>query len=449
MKSVKAFISALLVFAMTLGLVGIAKAESPVSFSGFLRLRAFALGGFFDTDPKSGESVGDKYADTRFALSMVFKPSDNVEVLWGLHAPTGARWGGDFTDFRTTHAFGRVRTTVGTFSAGRVTADIDSAGLASLGYSPSWGFSSLGNVFDTDSEKDGVMFSNEWANGFGIKAYYVKRSSVVPTPANHPKDADWNRYSFEPRYEWNNGGVALAVTYDDDKRADIHKNWIVSVNPAVALKFQVTENAFLAFHLEAKYSSGEYQLKSDSDSSRQTGFGAYADATVEYPGGDATVAGWYLSGNDEGVLAKPVKKKNLVGAGQGFYPFFIFNQNFVTPGTFVGLGGASDDDYRADATNLWAVALLGNHAITENVTLNYGVGHFSKVADYFVKADVKASKKLGTEFDLGVTAKFSENISYSTKVGYFIPGAYHNDRHATNEYKNDVWGWANELVFSF
>ncbi|MDR2349683.1 MAG: hypothetical protein LBF41_03505 [Deltaproteobacteria bacterium] len=404
---------------------------------------------FFNPDPTSEDRRSDRYGQTRFRLNVVFKPTDYLEVRWRFHAPHGARWGtGNLTDLRTAYAFARVKTAAGTISAGRISSDIDSAGLQTLGYSPTWGFSSQGFIFDSDSEKDAVMYRNDWSNGFGLKAFYAKRAHTAPTAAVPAEDVDWDRFSLEPYYKWDGGGMSVAVQYDNDKRANVVSNYIVSVNPAVTHKFAIGEKATLALNAELKYSAGELQSLPDTDSIDQSGFGVYGDLTLGYGTGSMSLAGWWLGGNDEGATPDTPKKQNLVGSGQAFYPFLIFNQNLMGA-SITPLGGVPSDDYKTDNSNHWGLALLGNHTINKYVTFNYGLGYFGKVADYYLTPDETVSKNLGTEVDLGITAKLMDNITYTTKFGFFFPGDYYNERYKTENYDGTVWGWANEFIFSF
>jgi hypothetical protein len=444
-KLFKSILAVLVAWAVVFGLCYDAKADSPVTFSGYLRLRAFGFGGFFppSSTAENTDSRSERFAVSRLRLNVVFKPNENVEIRWRFHAPHGSRWGGgNYTDIRTVYAFGRAKTRIGNFSIGRISSDVDSSGLQTLGYAPTWGFSSQGFIFDSDSEWDGAMYRNDWANGFGIKAIYLKRVSTVPTAAAPYKDADYDRFSFEPYYKWAGGGFSFAIQYDNIKNTPtaVDQNHFFSINPAFMHKFALGENSSMTLHLEGKYSSGKRQ-EINQEAVDTEGAGLYGDLNFNYGSGETTLAGWWFNGNDSGNVQGTVKNKGLVNSGQAFYPFLIFNQNLVT-NLYQSLEGVESSGH-------WGIALLGNHKFSKDITMNYGLGKFGKVGDFILASGEAASKDMGTELDVGITAQLMQNISYSTKLGFFFPGDYYNEKFGREDYDDTVWGWAHELIFSF
>ncbi|MDR2339471.1 MAG: hypothetical protein LBF40_04985 [Deltaproteobacteria bacterium] len=441
-------------------------AESPVTFSGYLRLRTYATGGYFS---RPGTDVhhkgGERFAVTRFRVSLVFKPNDNVEVRWRFHAPHGTRWGAtNELPFRTMYAFGILKTSFGNFSVGRISTDIDSAGLQTLGYIPTWGMGSQGYIFDHDTERDGIMYRYDWDNGFGIKVFYSKMNSFDANAniANniYPKDADYDRYSVEPYYKWENGGASLALQYDrnvystnTDLNTHPAKNHYFSINPAFMHKWNLGGDTSLAIHAEAKYSTGKYKLTGDpnAETHKQDGFGAYMDLALGYGSGTATLAGWYFDGDGERQRAAnstdfaSTRHHNLVQPGQGFYPFVVFYRNHTPPSwtmTASQFGGL-------EQPNHWAFALMGNHSITKNITLNYGIADFRKSRGAQLVDGTQISKHLGTEFDLGIVIKFFETVQFSSKLGIFAAGPYYKERYLNDSYDGTIWAWGNELIFNF
>ncbi|MDR1312972.1 MAG: hypothetical protein LBQ12_04555 [Deltaproteobacteria bacterium] len=453
-----------------------ASAESPVTFSGYLRIRTYALGGLFSTNPAL-EKVGDRYAITRLRLNVSFKPTDNIEIKWRFHGPNGARWGttnaaSDFSLY-SLYFFGIIKTDWGNISVGRVSSDIDSAGLKTLGYTPSWGFSSQGWIFDRDSENDGIMYFNEWENGFGLKAFYVKRASRTPNFNVSPntrifEDADYDRYSVEPFYKWENGGASLALQYDRNNydytygrnisattaapAYDVKKNYVVTINPALIQTWALGGEKTLTVHAEAKYAFGKRQPGPvngvEQREITQDGFGAYLDFTLGYPQGDASLAAWYFRGNDTGVgheSNRPdYKDHGLVNGGEGFYPFILFNyaQSMAS-----STSAASLEGYQLPGH--WALAILGNHKINEFVTLNYALGTFRRTNDFYMEADRKASRNMGTEADLGLTVKILDNLQWQTKFALYGTGHFYADYYDRKDYTGNIWAWTNEFLFSF
>lgn len=453
-----------------------AAAESPVTFSGYLRLRNIALGGFF---PQSGDvdKASDNYFVSRLRVNVDFKPNDRVEIRWRFHGPHGARWGTtatrqneDFSLF-SQYFYGVVKTDWGTISVGRVSYDIDSAGLRTLGYAPVWGWNGYSNIFDRDSENDGIMYFNKWDNGFGLKAFYVKRAHGLPALTSGGvsyflKDADYDRYSIEPFYQWDTGGVSLALQYDRNNfnysysnniaagslpDPTVDTNYVVTVNPAFYQGWAVGGDKKLSVHGEFKYALGKFRRGPiggvEQREITQDGFGGYLDLALDYQQGTAALAGWYFRGNDQGPgynRPNDWRDHSLVDGGEGFYPFFLFyyGNNFFAANATRDLEGNQQPGH-------WAVALFGNHNINEFVTLNYGIGSFRKTNDYYLADGSTASRTLGTEVDVGLTVKVLDNLLWQTKVGVFDTGKYYSDVYGRSEFDRTLWGLANELLFTF
>ncbi|MDR2199878.1 MAG: hypothetical protein LBR53_10575 [Deltaproteobacteria bacterium] len=449
------------------------KAESPVTFSGYLRIRSYTTGGYFPPLAEAGQTqsevkAGDHLFLTRLRISIVFKPNDNVEVRWRFHAPHGYRWGANSANdlvARTIYAFGILKTSFGNFSVGRISSDVNSAGLQTLGYSPTWGMGSQGYIFDSDSEHDAMLYRNDWDNGMGLKIFYAKLNSFTPSTSASPRDADRDLFSVEPYYKWETGGVSLALQYErnnylNNQNLTLHprKNYFFTVNPAFVQNWSVGEDTSLALHAEAKYSGGKYQDSDPQDrnkpgpSHHQDGFGAYLDLALDYSSGTSTLAGWYFDGNSERQTAPNStdfrtgsERHSLVGPGEGFYPFVVFYLNHTAPAARLDnklFGGK-------ESPNHWALALMGNHKITDNVTLNYGVADFRRTRGYRLSDGRSVSKHLGTEFDLGIVVKFLENVQFSSKVGVFSSGNYYKERYLNDVFDGTVWAWGNELIFNF
>ncbi|MDR1040739.1 MAG: hypothetical protein LBR80_11365 [Deltaproteobacteria bacterium] len=451
----------------------VALAESPVTFSGYLRLRTFALGGFFPQNPEL-DKISERYAISRLRVNVSFKPTDNVEVRWRFHGPHGSRFGS--TNVRadsnlfSVYYFGIIKTELGTFRVGRVSSDIDSAGLQTLGYYPMWGFESQGLIFDRDSENDGIMYMKEWENGFGLKAFYIKRAHMTPTARDGEihQDADYDRVSFEPFYKWDTGGASFALQYDRNNfnftngagigafNPNVKENYLVSLNPAFFQTWAMGGDKSLTMHAEAKYSFGRRQpgpiAGVEQDSIDQDGFGAYLDFTLGYPQGDVALAGWYFAGNDDGgagfVRGSGWKDRSMVNPGEGFYPFLIFyyaSENYLSGGAY------SLEGYQSPGH--WALAVLGNHKLNDFVTLNYSLGTFRKTADYYLTPDVtpnrKASRSLGSEVNVGVTVNIMDHLQWQSKLALFDAGDYYSDRYGRSEFDRTLWGWANQFLFSF
>jgi hypothetical protein len=100
---------------------------------------------------------------------------------------------------------------------------------------------------------------------------------------------------------------------------------------------------------------------------------------------------------------------------------------------------------------------LGNHEITPEIKLNYGIGYFRLVnPNYAVrkKNDQFAlqSKDLGWELDIGATFQILDSVSFESQFGYFFNGSafdYYDREHDIWRSARDTFAWANVLAFNF
>ncbi|MDR2352790.1 MAG: hypothetical protein LBF22_06420 [Deltaproteobacteria bacterium] len=464
-----------LLLAITILGNGIANAESPVTFSGYLRVRSWILDNYWATSAAGSTSRGDSYAETRFRLNLVFKPNDKVEIRWRGQAPHNSRWGTTTTAdlyLRSIYFFGIAKFSFGNISVGRISSDVDTAGLATLGYAPTWGVASQGFIFDSDNETDGLMYR---FNGetFGVKAYYVKRSTTAPTALE--SEHDYNKISVEPYYKWKSGGISLALQYDMNKNTTNNISYkFFSINPSLVNTWDLGDGLKLSTHLEAKFSFGERAFPYTAaflndrglDETKVSGAGVYFDFNIEYGAGSTTFAGWWLDGTPDDASQNPrrVKRRDLVTAGTAFYPFLLFYHGYGSSqlsgsiplegreiGTFNDFN--TNNSVNNYGSNHWALALLGKYKVMDGVTITYGLGSFNRTKAYTLADGTSASKSLGTEANVGVIVKLLDNLTWTSTAAAFIPGDYYQDRYhtATNKIEADrtIFGWGNEFVFSF
>ncbi|MDR1042247.1 MAG: hypothetical protein LBR80_19205 [Deltaproteobacteria bacterium] len=465
MRSFKFLLGLPLAAALILCGAGTSSAESPVTFDGHLRLRSWFFDKYFSQSADANgrhASRSDSWAESRLRLNVSFKPNESVEIRWRAQGPGSARWGSRRAEDRTLRSeyfYGIARTGIGDFSIGRVSSDIDSSGLQTLGWTPSYGMGTQFYIFDMDSDMDGAMY--RWhTDNFGVKAFYVKRDTTPPQAFAPVRDADYDRFSVEPYWTWDTGGASIALQYDNDKtgRAADGRDSLkfVSVNPAFAQSFDVGEQSKLTFHAEAKFAWGKRSYAPGSAAaldprtkSKVTGAGAYMDLNLDYGPGDATLAGWWFNGanRSEGDLANRIDTKDLVDPGTAFYPFLIFYKAYGDqPAGSMGLEGNGTPGH-------WALALMGKQRLNDWVSLTYGLGHFRKTGGYTLANGRSVSKTLGTEVNLGLAVKLLDNLTWSTNAAFFDSGSYYQDRYGNGRsgsgLDRTIWGWGNELMFSF
>ncbi|MDR1085779.1 MAG: hypothetical protein LBP22_13240 [Deltaproteobacteria bacterium] len=471
-----------------------ASAETQVKFSGFYKV-------FHENDVNFLRAANSSYRDSesffwhRLQLTVDFIANEDVTVRWVTRGPNTVRWGsvpyGDARgagslDLFTRAIYAAVNTDYGQFVIGRHNGSMvgNIAGLETLGYKQKFGdFLNL-HVFDWALPHDGLSYSKKWENGFGLNVVMVKERS---TASLTEKDTDADRFGIEPYFLWETGGAGVEVSYIRDKTPQkayttpppdpaytypVDKNWTIAINPSF---FQSWGN--FAIHFEGKLAWGEtvYRRRADgapelSDNKvKNQGLGFYLDGVYNYGPGQITVGGWYFDGNSpqEGGGPRPGREKghDLVWAGN-FAPFL------VAYGASIGLGAGGAVNVLGDGKrtspskytvgNHWAIGILGDHDVTKDIRLHYGLGFFRAVNPWGrhlarivngrrILAD--NSKDLGYEIDLGVAVKLLNNLTWESHLGYFVNGDAYNtfddNVPGSGQKAKDTYAWANALIFTF
>ncbi|MDR1109744.1 MAG: porin [Deltaproteobacteria bacterium] len=494
-----------------------AMAQSKIDFSGYVKIFHQNLDNF--NRAANNNSDTDSFFENKLQINLEIQPNDDISIFWTMRTVNYARWG-EFaagvggapaaTGLFTRWLYAEVRQPWGTVQIGRLADGLGSnaGGLASLGYTPGWG-SEFTYVmpFDIDGPTDSVVYSYDFGNGFVLAAFYAKdnldRLYVRPNP-NSRKDSDRDRFGIEPRYQWDTGGASLGLVYIRDKSFDVqfdidntpafdwrafspHSTWELQINPA----FVQSWGPF-SIHFEGVAGFGKTTFRSvDAVGPNNTfleteiknnGLGLYLDASYNYGAGDVTLMSWYVDGTSYSDLDKDRPTLHSSVSLGDFAPFLVA-YNGVTLGTGIWTNslpgdprftsiptnlGISDPGGNAldfGLTNHWGLALLGNHAINDDIRLNYGIGYFRLVslpaigfdANGNVRTYPNRSKSLGVEVDLGATFQILDNLSFETKFGYMFNGsAYRNsgydpgtDAAWYGQKPKDTFAWANVLAVTF
>jgi hypothetical protein len=498
--------AALVLGVMLASSAGTAFAASPVEFEGFAKVYHESLSNF--QRASYGDAMDrESFFENMLQIAVTFRPNDRVSVHWQFRGPEYQRWGDSrrsTANIFTRALYGEAIFPWGTIRAGRIPEGMPgtSAGLSVIGYYPTWGREFLYIYpFDPGDPIDGISFTKKWDNGFGLNIMYSKNASYWGNSRdnyawNGPfqpaafgsydfKDSDHDSFGIEPTYEWEGGGATLGLSFSRDMTdPTVEKDYAVFVNPSI---FQSWGD--FALHFEAKIGRGKttYSRKSalippDRDSSiSSSGFGLYLDGKFNYGSGDVTLAAWYASGtspDDDG-------NRSLVIFG-GLAPFLVaFNLTTLDNGTYsnnLGWGGygmtyASDaygdrviqgNRYNGFGVNVWGVSLLGNHQLTPEIKLNYGIGYFGLAAPNFrfdlsdldladpAPAWKDQSRDLGWEIDLGATFQITDNLWFESQFGYMFNGKAFdfpefdgNGVYAGMAGAKDTFAWASVLSFDF
>jgi hypothetical protein len=479
-------------------------ASSPIEFEGYVKvyhesLSNFSRGPMHGPRTLDGFTDRDNFFENKLQISVYFRPQENVSVFWQFRGPNYQRWGitplaangtanpRDVVNIYTRALYGEIIFPWGTIRGGRIVEGLagTAGGLASLGYSPSWGSEFLYlNPFDSGDPVDSLTYTNTWDNGFGLALYYAKHESYWGDGSNYPdlsslftstgfKDNDIDVFGIEASYSWETGGFSLGLAYTRDMSDPRVENaYAIKINPAVAQAWGP-----FAIHFEAMLGWGKQTLSrqfaglnnTDDNERLAGGLGLYIDGVYTYENGDLTLAAWYTSGTDlerdaNGDYQVARKQNSLANLGD-FAPFLV-----AYNGVTLGNGYASNSfgwfgygqqtpvaNNPNDLNNHWAIAFLGNHEITPEIKLNYGIGYFSLVnPNYALRTNndqlVLQSKDLGWELDIGATFQILDSVTFETQFGYFFNGnAFDYYDAANNTWRNarDTFAWANVLSFTF
>ena len=450
-----------------------ASAASQIDFSGYYNLWFTNVwnqnGGTKDTQTSwSGFT-------NRLNLDFAFHATDEVSVFWRLRAPQANKWGDGSTYGATTyHAYGQIKQDWGTILIGKLADPNFYTGLSNLGWRPdgpdgSGWFTSV-NPFDiADSAFDGIRYANRWDNIQLVAQFNRIATGQTSFNSQDGDEAFTDFYLLEGGYFWDGGGATLGLHYLTDHATDYpldHPKYggsrlndgaavkIYYINPAVSHSFG---NGF-GIHFEGKYGIGvDDSLDSLPMSKKLSGYAAYLDVDYNYGPGNVNLAGWYASGEDDNSGDPYAEHKGMVGMGAEFKPLLVaYGDNAGHRGrtTFGAVAAANEESgtgtgkgafnaLGSDDSNHWAVALSGNHAFTDDISLSYAIAKLS-----LNKVQQGRDKDIGFEVDLGLQLQLLDNVKLGTAIGYLAAGDALKDS-GSGEAPEDIYAWLSTLTFSF
>jgi len=458
-----------------------ASAASQIDFSGLYRLY---FSNFYDRNfasDKGGETNWSGFYN-RLQLDFNFQATDEVAVIWRLRAPAAQMWGGPSggtgaTTAATVHAYGEVKQDWGKVSIGKLRADYFYTGLSNLGWRPAGAFGSTDftamNPFDiADAEFDGIRYANRWDNGFQLVGQF-NRLATGQTNNDTGDEEFTDFYLLESGYFWDGGGATLGLHYLRDHaspnsgRLNAKALKVYYLNPAVSHRF---DNGF-GIHFEGKAGLGtDDNLSAGPQSKKVQGYAAYLDVDYNYGPGNINLAGWWASGDDGDTTSK---RENVVGMGYDFKPLLVaYGSNINRAGTTNSAystikggavamanarSGAAGARYAAgfntftepgrDQSNHWAIALNGNHALTNDIKMTYAIAKLSLNEAVPNQYKNSSDKDIGYEADLSFQIQLLDNLKFGTGFGYLFAGD------ALKMYADDdppdAYTWLSTLTFSF
>ena len=484
---------------MVAGTAAPAAAASHIDFSGYYRIMYMS-----ETNTGHGResrSFTDSYFQDRLNLDLTFSPTDEISVYWRLRGPGSyQRWGqyagksekGLYTQF----IYGEIKQDWGTVLIGRMSDDLDCAGLCTFGYMPE-NIPIYTNVgaFDRGDIMDGVRYSYDWDNGFSILAQYVKLSNNGETGGqiainDIASDQDYDRFQLQGAYAWDGGGVSLHVYYDRNATgngrdgsygwgrqgsyADLYYrteqpaggaagwwNPVVTgipvnnpggqydggrltmlnkietwgINPSIMHTF-----GDFSIHFEgmATWGTAQYRvLKTNGNwgtyDQDGEGYGAYLDFDYNYGPGNVTLAGWWVSGTDLNENPDDLRDKNKSLAN-------LVGGNFYP--LLVAYNGANSNPgngnryYGNNGENLSAIGFANN--AYENYVYE---GHYGNLwRNNAVNGGRDSFMSLNGNIDLNDAAQVVMDVATGTVSSYdkFFDDVLATDRTRTTSFNNDT-----------
>ncbi|MDR2141406.1 MAG: porin [Deltaproteobacteria bacterium] len=478
-----------------------AEAQENVKISGWYRVLHHNLVNF--NRAAVGDYVqSDSFFENRLNVNFDFTPTEDILIHWTLRAPNYHRWGATTGQQGSTNAYqvwtraiyATIKQDWGSLSIGRLEQEFPTSmnGLKTLGYS--YGTTYVyANPFDFKQVADGISYTYNMDNGFGVNVYYAKYATQDPdnSVANgtNEKDVDFDRFGVEPTYKWDGGAASLNIEYARDMRdgnaaalnrpgyyanTKTDKDYAFFINPAIMQSW-----GDFSIRFEGKIGWGETTLRSTIDNKRdkvkREGLGLYLQATYKYGAGDINLMGWFADGSSLDERGFPYKRTqhDLVGMGD-FAPFLVAyyennlgnrvsrlpggnnlydNSIYGSPATRGRLGTRTVGT--ATGTNHWGLGLLGNHNFSDAIRLNWGIGYFRLVEEDFLGQN----KNLGVEVDLGIRIRLLQGVTFESQFGYMFNGdAWESngsgDGSRANPYRDlrdakDTYAWLNALQFAF
>ncbi|MDR0548982.1 MAG: hypothetical protein LBI10_06185 [Deltaproteobacteria bacterium] len=478
--------------ALTLAYIVPAQAASKVDVSGWFRVLHHNLVNY--NRAADGDYVqSDSFFDNRLNVNVDFKPSDDILVHWTLRAPNTHRWGAQTANpannatqgssnayvVYTRAIYATITQDWGKLSIGRLEEQFPTSmnGLKTLGYT--YGTTYIyANPFDFKNVADGIVYTYNWDNGFGINVYYAKHSTDdIDTGYRIDKDVDYDRFGVEPVFKWEGGGASLNLEYARNMRNTTNspanyetvKDYAFFINPAI---YQSWGDFTIRF--EGKIGWGEHKDRDPASAANPTrkdekeGFGLYVQATYKYGAGDVNLMGWYADGSsyEENTYNRNNRRKthDLVGMGD-FSPFLVaYYENSLSsrvsrltdtnPNHQYSHSRYGTNNHRgrlgmANSANHWGIGLLGNHNFTDTVRFNWGIGYFELVEEQYLGQ----KKDLGVEVDVGIRVQIIKGVTYESQFGYLFNGDAWRNGNGTAAYRyrdaKDTYAWLNAVQFAF
>lgn len=430
-------------------------AATKTSFSGAYRVRGYYLNNqALQTDSDLENKAS--FINHRFRFAMTFMPSDKLSLHVNLQVWENNKWGQDTTgaaEFArlggpTNYAaapevyrvFMAIKTSIGMFRIGRMSAGIAGIGLHGYGASP---VGADRAVMDTEQPFDRILWylpvPQPWLVVVGYNKFFELDSDPNFNVTNE-QEQDYDVPQALLLYRFSTGTANIAAAYYRNRMtAGSKQDWYRFI-PALSIKFGP-----VFFNAEVDYRTGKTKTTGAADVDH-TGLGVYLDVGYKYgPGEIGALYAWFKG--DDGSDA--TDDKDFTTSGGDYYPLVLFQDEGVAiPGLVSPLYGSNN------TANFWQLAFWWDHSLTEDLLLHAAYGYFAvnELNAAQVKADgSEYDKSIGSEIDIGLRYNIMQNLTYTAIFGYFIPGDYIKDA-AETEVGRDVgnsYMFRHELKITF
>jgi len=399
-------------------------------FGGAYRVRGFYMDNS-DLDDDVGAS--DAFMDMRLRLGADFKVTDNLKLTIGLDALDDKVWGQNqavagqattgsnlsFDKCYITAKFGIGELIIGRFTTG-----------------------DFGTLFlDSGEEHKGDQI--EWhlpeMEGIDLYLFYEKITEADKDAASPPgvqvSDQDVDDYGIGVVYKAEGVDAGIEITYMNDKSAPATDVQAYMWNPYVVAKLGPVN-----LEGELGYVHGDVDktaLAVDQDIKML----AY-NVAVSGDAGPVNVGVGYAfsSGDEDGWGTGDIEAMPFA---EDWQPLLILTG--YTNDTTLGQVGNLNGNNSANTSQLGfkVIYVTASFAPTENVTLSF-IGAQAE-ADETGAYGANIDDEVGYEYDLGVTVKLMDNLTYNATIGFLDAGDIWSDV----DDQDDTYTFLHSLVFSF
>ncbi len=377
-------------------------APAMADIGGNMRVRGFAKG---NTGLDTNQQDSDAYYDTRIRMQGVLKPTDKISLTLRADILDGYKLGTVSADHKTSdeidldRAYLTVLTDFGKLDIGRMAGG-------------NWG-----TVFgDSEQDYDRIKFTLPYNDNLTLIGVFQKTLEEDAIGADVNLDAsgdatvigsdqDNDTYSLAGIYKLENATLGLLGAY-----ANYRALGTTDINKRVLIPYFKAQFGDLGIQGELIYEFGDIDRPDGEKDGDISGMSYNIEVTYDIPGPFSFEAGYAsASGNDNPDVDLSAGNTTYGGIGEDWDKFVIFSDADCLLNTPVTL------PVTQYGVKLWYLG--AKYALTEDITLWGNIGGAS--AD---QAGDAIGDGYGTEFDINMTWKIMDNMTYTIRLGFLNTG---------------------------